>query len=69
MLFFVTQNYHLQGLNMVRSQLVSMTSIKYLLNPHYYVDVVWAFLDGIVKHFNQCMAMNTLQGASPIALV
>ena len=59
----------LQGLNMVRSQLVSMTSIKYMLNPHYYVDVVWAFLDGIVKHFNQCMAMNTLQGASPIALV
>ena len=54
---------------MVRSQLVSMTSIKYLLNPHYYVDVVWAVLDGNVKHFNQCVTMDTRQGASLVALI
>lgn len=61
MLFVGTRNAHSQGLNMVHSQLVSMASIKHLLNPHYYVDMVWAVLNHDVKHFNQCMAMDTLQ--------
>ena len=69
MLFFGIQNDYLQGLDLVRIQLVSMISIKNLLNPHYYVYLVWFILDGSEKHFNQCMAMNTLQRASPICLV
>ena len=61
-MLFGQNNQHLQGLNAVRGQLMAMAQIRKVLTPMYFANVVWAVLDDGVRHFNECMPFDDLQG-------
>ena len=56
-MLFGKNNAHLQGINAIRGQLMSMAQISRNLTPLYFENIIWAVIDDMCKHFNECMAM------------
>ena len=57
------KNEHLLGVDGDQRELMTMAKMKQKLTLSYYANVIWAILDDMCKHFNECMSIDDFQHA------
>ena len=62
-MLFGNENEHLGGVDEVRRELLVMARIKQRLTPSFYTNMICAILNGMAKHFNECMSINDFDGS------
>ena len=57
-MLFGNRNGYFRGLDDVRRKLMGMARVKETITPSYYANVIWAILNDMAKHFNECMSID-----------
>ena len=62
-MLFGKKHESLLGVDGVQRELMTMARIKQKLTMLYYANEIWAILDNMCKHFNECMSIDDVQHA------
>ena len=62
-MLFGKNSKHLNGVDCIQRELMGMVRTKEKLTESYYANKIWAIIDDMCKHFNECMSLDDFQSA------
>ena len=68
-MLFGRRNLHLQGVNEVKDQLMTMSGLTDILDPEYFAQVCWYVIDDMCRHFGEPLVMSDFVGRDNLAIM